>query len=124
MGDFLVVAGFVLACLQDQWTEHEPEVQGDFTRVMDGTGQNSQRSPKRHFSGPVDFLTPAALNQFWAAISVPNEIGIAKKVPVSSSDAGLTRGAVLECYCWIERAQALTWQEGTFWSATLRIKEA
>lgn len=124
---FASIAGFAVRVLDGTATEAAPELQGDFARLSDGSGDNRQRSPKRNFACVVKFDPPSDLDAFLAAISA-TEIGVATPVAVTSPADGLTRGATLQCYVWVGQVAYKTKGSGvsqtTTVTAPLTLKEA
>lgn len=106
------------------WQEEEVDCRGVFRRVSNGSGQNSQRSPKRGFTGTFFFTTSAEYDAVLTAISVPGQPGVATPVIVSSPPDGGLRGASLTCYCWLGRSPALKNGDSAYWKAAIQIREA
>lgn len=126
--NYVTIAGITVPIYEDTGFEEPPEMQGDFVRLGDGSGDNSQRNPKRAFACVGKFDPPAAFDTLNALISAAGQPGVAIPVDVTSPDDGLTRGATLTCYVWLGRAQSKTKGNGfyktTKLTAPLAIKEA
>lgn len=127
-GSYVTIAGIVVPIYVDTGFEDAPEMQGDFVRLGDGSGDNSQRDPKRGFACVGLFDPPSTFDTLQTAISAPGQPGVAIPVPVTSPADGLTRGATLTCYVWAGRAQSKSKGAG-FYKTTkltvpLAIKEA
>jgi len=123
---FVTIAGIPVRVLDTTAFEEEPELQGDFKRGDDGGAQVSFRSPKRGFACVAKFDPPADFDTLQAAISATGELGVQTAVTVTSPADGLTRGATLQCYCRLGRAQVKSKDANTttYLTAPLALKEA
>lgn len=125
-GDFVTIAGLPVRVIDTTAFEEEPEMSGDFQRGDDGGAQVSFRSPKRGFACVAKFDPPDNFDALQAAISAPGEPGVPISVTVTSQPAGLTRGATLQCYVRLGRAQykSTDGNTTTYLTAPLALKEA
>lgn len=125
---WVTIAGIDMAVCDGTWQEEEAEYIGVFRHVANGDGMNNQRSPKRGFTCTVFFLTAELLDAFRLATSETDNLGVPTRVPVTSPADGGTRGVTLTCYCWMGRAQAVSYWASSvktaYWKVALTLREA